>query len=67
MKFKIVYDNDKNRLRVRAGRAAFTTEEGYGIAQLLTEKRALKLLKIHQQMAVYMLNTQEAKNEYLNI
>ncbi len=46
MKFKIVYDNDKNRLRVRAGRAAFTTEEGYGIAQLLTEKKGIESVKV---------------------
>lgn len=34
MKFRVMYDNG-SRLRVRAGKWAFTKEEGYGIASLL--------------------------------
>ena len=34
MKFQVMYDNG-SRLRVRAGKWAFTKEEGYGLASLL--------------------------------
>lgn len=42
MKYKIVYDNKKDTIRVRAGSAAFTTEEGYGISHILSEKKGIK-------------------------
>ena len=46
MKFKIVYDNNKDIIRVRAGRAAFTTSEGYGLSQLLSQKKGIKTVKV---------------------
>lgn len=46
MKYKIVYDNNKDILRVRAGRYAFTEPEGYGIARMLTSKKGVDAVKV---------------------
>ncbi|OED29720.1 heavy metal translocating P-type ATPase [Methanosphaera sp. WGK6] len=46
MKFKIVYDNDKDTIRVRAGKSAFTNEEGYGLSKLLSNKKGIKTVKV---------------------
>ena len=37
MKYQVMYDN-KSRLRVRSGQWAFTKEEGYGLASLLSNQ-----------------------------
>ena len=41
MKFKIVLDRG-NILRVRAGKNAFTKEQGYGLTRFLSEKKGIK-------------------------
>ena len=46
MKFKIVYDNNVNILRVRAGKAAFSKEQGFGLAQMLSENKNIKTVKV---------------------
>lgn len=39
MKYKIVYDNNKNIIRLRAGKYAFSKEQGYGLSKTLSEKK----------------------------
>ncbi|RAP50619.1 MAG: cation transporter, partial [Methanosphaera sp. rholeuAM74] len=46
MKFKIVYDNNTNILRVRAGKQAFTKEQGYGLSEYLSQKKNIKTVKV---------------------
>ncbi len=46
MKFKIVYDNKKDIIRVRAGRAAFSTKEGWGLAKLLRNQEGFETVKV---------------------
>ena len=46
MKFKIVYDNGKDTLRLRAGKAAFTKKEGYGLSKLLSELDNIETVKV---------------------
>ncbi len=45
MKFKIVYDKD-DLIRVRLGKNAFTTEQGYGLSRLLSEKEGIQTVKV---------------------
>ncbi|MCD7781263.1 MAG: heavy metal translocating P-type ATPase, partial [Methanosphaera sp.] len=46
MKYKIVYDNNKNIIRVRAGKAAFNKEQGYGLSKLLSTKKGVQSVKV---------------------
>ncbi len=46
MKFKIVYDNKKDIIRVRAGRNAFSTEEGWGLSKLLRHQVGFDEVKV---------------------
>lgn len=38
MKYKIVYDNNKNTIRLRVGKYAFSKQQGYGLSKTLSEK-----------------------------
>lgn len=41
MKFKIVYDNNKDILRTRIGKQVITKKEGYGLSELLSKNNNL--------------------------
>lgn len=46
MKYKIVYDNNKNIIRLRAGKYAFSKEQGYGLSKTLSEKKGIEEVKV---------------------
>ena len=45
MKFKIVYDNNKNILRVRIGKQVITKKEGYGLSEQLSKNKNFKQIR----------------------
>ncbi len=65
MKFKIVFDNNKDTLRVRAGKYAFTEKEGYGIAQLLSENKNIKKVKVSYTNGSIYVKYSKNKNQVL--
>ena len=46
MKFKIVYDNNVDTLRVRLGKNVITKEQGYGLSQFLSNKDSIQTVKV---------------------
>ncbi len=60
MKFKIIYDK-RTRLRVKAGRFAFTEKEGYGIAAKLEENPYIELVKTSHKNGSILIHYTEEK------
>lgn len=46
MKFKIVYDNNLDTLRVRIGRNVISKEQSYGLSQFLSKKDNIQTVKV---------------------
>lgn len=46
MKFKIVYDNNKDILRARIGKQVITKKEGYGLSELLSKNNNFKKVQV---------------------
>lgn len=46
MKFKIVYDNNEDILRVRLGKNVITKEQGYGLSHFLSKKDSIQTVKV---------------------
>ncbi|MDO5826480.1 MAG: iron dependent repressor, metal binding and dimerization domain protein, partial [Methanosphaera sp.] len=46
MKFKIVYDNDVDTLRVRLGKNVISREQSYGLSQFLSKKDCIQTVKV---------------------
>lgn len=55
MKFKIVYDNNRDILRVRLGKNIITKEQGYGLSQFLSNKDLIQTVKVsHINGSIYI-------------
>ena len=65
MKFKIVYDRG-NILRVRAGKNAFTKEQGYGLTRFLSEKKGIKTVKVSSVNGSIYLKYNCKKTQVIN-
>ena len=46
MKFRIVYDNNEDILRVRIGKGVITRKEGYGLSELLSKNENFKEVRV---------------------
>ena len=46
MKFKIVYDNNLDTLRVRLGKNVISKEQSYGLSQFLSKKDNIQTVKV---------------------
>ena len=69
MKYQVMHDND-GRLRVRAGKWAFTKKEGYGIASLLLNHNFInEVFTSHRNgsIIIYYDDSQENKNKIFNL
>ncbi len=67
MKFKIVYDNNKDRIRLRCGKYGFTEEEGYGITELLLSKSNVTNVKVSSINGSVLVEYTSDKNSIVNI
>ena len=65
MEFKIVLDRG-NILRVRAGKNAFTKEQGYGLTRFLSEKKGIKTVKVSSVNGSIYLKYTCTKSQVIN-
>ena len=57
MKYKVVYDKG-NRLRIRAGKDAFTKEEGYGLVNFFSSLKpygiSFKIVRTNSSASIFL-------------
>ena len=65
MKYQVMYDN-KSRLRVRSGQWAFTKEEGYGLASLLSNQCFIhEVYTSHRNGSILIYYDGNAENSWI--
>jgi len=67
MKFKIVYDNNRDTIRVRFGRNVITKKEGYGLSELLSQKENIQTVKVSSVNGSIYINYTGSKNKIYKI
>ena len=67
MKFKIVYDNNVDTLRVRLGKNVITKEQSYGISQYLSNKDPIQTVKVSSINGSIYVKYTGNKKDILNI